>query len=590
MANMITLRHLFITFLISTGVTIFGMHWFIQYYSNHIPFNTYINDISVENLTSEEAHALLAQSVPPLEERTITLTAGDTSIASSSSELEESYDVSTAVNTALAQYKNRSIIGKLRHLTERLHNRQEITIKKTINPDKTAEFISELSRVVDVKGEEPSAKLSASGNVNTLTIFPGKYGSEIDVKATQDDLLENIRENIATTPATVASTSTVLSDITLEVAKARATKFVGFSQILEHDTTRVTFTDVELLSLLTLPEGVSEEKIDALIETWNKRVERKPQNAKFEYNKETLAVSLFEPPREGLALRKKDVKEYITSTIKNIDDTIDPTKIAKNPEPMQLPVEVTEPSVTLAKSNDLGIKERVGVGESTYKGSIPSRIHNVSLAASRIANYIVKPGQEFSFNDAIGDVSAATGYQSAYVIMNGQTVLGDGGGVCQVSTTLFRALLNGGVEITRRLPHSYRVGYYEQNTAPGIDATVFSGNVDLRFKNDTPGHLLIHTQVDSKSQYMIVELYGTSDGRTASISEIKQWDARPAPPAQYIPDPSLGPGQLKQIDWAVGGLKTSFRHVVKDKNGNVTTDKVYTSNYRPWAAKYLQGV
>src|SRR5690606_10285855 len=148
------------------------------------------------------------------------------------------------------------------------------------------------------------------------------------------------------------------------------------------------------------------------------------------------------------------------------------------------------------------------------------------------------------------DVSAETGFQPAYVIKNGQTVLGDGGGVCQVSTTVFRAVLDAGLKVTRRLPHSYRVSYYELNSKPGVDATVYSGNIDLRFINDTDHAILIHAEADSKNLYMKVELYGTSDGRTTEIVDHVTWDYRPAPAAVYIPDPTLPAGQTKQVDWA----------------------------------------
>src|SRR3989344_205719 len=98
----------------------------------------------------------------------------------------------------------------------------------------------------------------------------------------------------------------------------------------------------------------------------------------------------------------------------------------------------------------MGIVERIGVGESFFKGSISGRVHNILLASSRISGVLVGPGEVFSFNETVGDISAATGYKSAYVIKNGRTVLGDGGGVCQVSTTLFRAALNAGLEIVER--------------------------------------------------------------------------------------------------------------------------------------------
>jgi vancomycin resistance protein YoaR len=77
--------------------------------------------------------------------------------------------------------------------------------------------------------------------------------------------------------------------------------------------------------------------------------------------------------------------------------------------------------------------------------------------------------------------------------------LGDGGGVCQVSTTLFRSVLDAGLKVTRRLPHSYRVSYYELDTKPGVDATVYAGETDFRFINDTDHHILIHAEADSKT-------------------------------------------------------------------------------------------
>ena len=161
--------------------------------------------------------------------------------------------------------------------------------------------------------------------------------------------------------------------------------------------------------------------------------------------------------------------------------------------------------------------------------------------------------------------------------------------MCQVSTTVFRALLDAGLDITRRLPHSYRVGYYEQNSEPGFDATVYAGNVDLRFINDTPNYVLLHLEVDSANEYLKAEIYGTSDGRTTEITNYKKWGATPPPPAEYYPDPSLAPGQQKQIDWAVGGLHTEFTHIIKDAVGNITSKNTYVSNYKPWSAKFLVG-
>ena len=123
--------------------------------------------------------------------------------------------------------------------------------------------------------------------------------------------------------------------------------------------------------------------------------------------------------------------------------------------------------------NDLGVKELVGSGYSTYSGSIENRVFNVSHGASKINGVLIPPGETFSFNKTVGDITAATGFKQAYVIKSGRTVLDDGGGICQVSTTLFRAALNAGLPIVNRTAHAYRVGYYEQGFPPGIDATIY---------------------------------------------------------------------------------------------------------------------
>jgi vancomycin resistance protein YoaR len=205
-------------------------------------------------------------------------------------------------------------------------------------------------------------------------------------------------------------------------------------------------------------------------------------------------------------------------------------------------------------------------------------------------NILVAPGEEFRFNKTLGEVSKRTGYRSAYVISNGKTVLGDGGGVCQVSTTYFRAVLDAGLQVTLRRPHSYRVSYYELNQKPGIDATVYSGDVDFRFVNDTDHHILIRSSANSDDLYMKVEIYGTSDGRTAEIVDHKTWDLRSPPPPAYYPTTEIPAGTTKQIDWAVSGIKASFTHIVKDKDGETISEKEYYSNYVPWSAKYLQGI
>ncbi len=249
---------------------------------------------------------------------------------------------------------------------------------------------------------------------------------------------------------------------------------------------------------------------------------------------------------------------------------------------------VIQPEISLSEANKFGIEELIGEGKSDYSGSIPGRVHNVQLAASKFHGVLIPKDKEFSFNEIIGDISAQTGYEPAYIIQNGRTVLGDGGGVCQVSTTLFRAALNSGLPITQRTAHAYRVHYYENDNKPGLDATVFAPYVDLRFKNDTPASILIQTEINEDNNLLSMKFYGKKDNRRAELSPITVYDEVPPAPAKYEDDPTLPRGVTKQVDFSAWGAKSIYTYKVY-KGDQLAINKQFLSVYRPWQAVYLNG-
>lgn len=254
-----------------------------------------------------------------------------------------------------------------------------------------------------------------------------------------------------------------------------------------------------------------------------------------------------------------------------------------------LPVVVTRAKIANEQINSLGIRELIGRGVSYFAGSIPNRIYNLSLGSQRVSGTIVAPGETFSFNRSVGEVSGSTGYKQAYVINAGRTVLDDGGGICQVSTTIFRAALESGLPIVSRTAHAYRVGYYEQNGfKPGLDATVWSPAVDFVFKNDTDNHILVQAVVDAANSRLQVDIYGTADGRRVEISDPVVSNLKPAPEPRYQDDPSLPAGTTKQVDFAAGGAASVFGRKVY-QGDKVLIDESFKSNYRPWQAVYLVG-
>jgi len=324
-----------------------------------------------------------------------------------------------------------------------------------------------------------------------------------------------------------------------------------------------------------------EGRIDALLKPIQEKLTVEPVEGLFNFD--NGKVIALQPAVEGQRVNTQKIKQQIKSELWAAAYTKKEQTIT-----ILIPITPIKPKVTEDTIGDLGIKELIGQGTSLFQHSIENRVFNVNLAASRLNGSLIPPGKTFSFDQTVGDISSLSGYKQAYVIENGKTVLGDGGGVCQVSTTLFRAALNAGLPIVERNPHAYRVGYYEQDSGPGIDAAVYSPTVDLKFKNDTGHYILVQSAVDQTQNRLTFWLYGTSDNRQANIDQPIVSSETPAPPALYQDDPTLPKGEVKQVDFSADGANVSFHRTVT-RDGKVILADTFVSNYRPWQAIYMRG-
>lgn len=305
-----------------------------------------------------------------------------------------------------------------------------------------------------------------------------------------------------------------------------------------------------------------------------------PKDAQFAF--ENGRVTTFRLSQKGQAVDTDKLNKLVEEKI-NSAVLLKSKKVT-----IAMPIKILEPKITTESINNLGIKELIGEGHSLFFHSIPSRIYNVNLGATRLNGVLVAPNEVFSFDKALGDVSSLTGYKQAYVIQNGHTVLGDGGGICQVSTTFFRALLNAGLPIVERHAHAYRVGYYEEDSPPGIDATIFTPSVDLKFKNDTGHYILVQSVVDLNNLSLAFYLYGVKDGRKVTMTTPVITSQTPPPPPLYQDDPNLPNGTIQQTDFEAWGANVYFTRTVT-KNGKTIIADRFVSNYQPWQAVYLRG-
>lgn len=229
----------------------------------------------------------------------------------------------------------------------------------------------------------------------------------------------------------------------------------------------------------------------------------------------------------------------------------------------------------------------LGTATTVYYGSISERVNNIANGAARMNGIVVQPGQVFSFNALLGDAGKEDGFVEGYAIVNGRLEKVIGGGICQVSTTLYRAVFNAGLEIVERRNHSYVINFYE-NVA-GWDATVFSPYVDFKWRNDTPYPITIATSTNPNKATVTFSLYGVSDGRTAkmigpTVTNVKK---QGIPNWQY--DPKLKRGAVLQLVHGRPGMNVAMKRVVTGANGKVIHNDNLPSRYLPWEDFYTYG-
>lgn len=314
-----------------------------------------------------------------------------------------------------------------------------------------------------------------------------------------------------------------------------------------------------------------------------KELDRAGKNAALDFDPKTMQVLVLSESAVG---QKVDVDAGVAAIEAALaaPGPVDANG-APQPQPLTLAVNTVQPKIDSNRVAEMGIVELVSEGTSAFKGSAPERVHNILNAASKFQHVVVPPGEEFSFNKNVGLVSANNGFVDGLIIAGDRTAVGIGGGVCQVSTTAFRAAFWGGFPIVERWAHGYVVGWYGK---PGMDASIFTPNVDFRFKNDTPHFLLIKAFPDEKKGTLTFRIYGTKPDRTVEMAGPVISNVKPALPASYQLDSTLPAGKIKQVDWAKEGMDVVVTRTIRYGDGQVKEEKI-VSKYRPWQAVYLYG-
>ena len=446
----------------------------------------------------------------------------------------------------------------------------------------------------------PMMEATLKINGKQVEAVPGKVGRTLDIQAS----LQSIQSQILTltdgiVPLVVQEQSPDILDASQQAEIARSILSSPLIlqipersdsdppdwQIQPEELARmVVIQRVNEADKVTYQVGLRTASLESLLQKIAKQIDRQPQNARFIFNDDTRQLELIQPALVGRTLD-------VTTTLQTIQE-----QLLQGKHTIPLVIKTAQPAIgNDASAEKLGIRELVSKYTSYFYGSSAARIQNIQTAAARFHGVLVAPGETFSMASVLGDVSLDNGYAEALIIYGDRTIKGVGGGVCQVSTTLFRTAFFGGYPIVERHPHAYRVTYYEQTRTgaidpqlAGLDATVFVPVVDFKFTNDTPYWLLMETYINIAARTLTWKFYSTSDGRTVEwqTSGLQNIVEPGDPIVQENPD--LAENEFRQVDWAAEGADVTITRTVY-KNGTIYFEDQFITHYMPWQAVYEYG-
>lgn len=238
-----------------------------------------------------------------------------------------------------------------------------------------------------------------------------------------------------------------------------------------------------------------------------------------------------------------------------------------------LVVHEEQPSITVdPELEKLGVTSLIAIGESDFSGSTQNRIHNVKTGLRRFNGHLVAKGETFSFVKVLGPVDARAGYRKELTILGDKTLPDYGGGLCQVSTTAYRGVWEYGFPIVQRRNHSYTVGYYSPQ---GTDATIYPPHTDIKFKNDSPGALVIQTHTEGTKAYFLY--YGTKDVRSTTIVGPFTWGRSSPPPPKTEYTDEIPEGTRRKVGDAVPGMQAAWYRFVQTEQGEPQMETVLST-------------
>jgi vancomycin resistance protein YoaR len=560
---------------------------YVVVYAGHILPNVQVGSISVGGLTPEKAVEHLDSSLDQILREGIVLNVEGKSEAIPLENIDFKVSVEDLSRQALEIGRKGSLYERLGAYLSAIVHTHSVQEGISFDHNELRQEIATVARIFDNPGKDVRFLIQGT---SVRVLVDTSNGHALD----QDEIERRISDallRLDATPLTFIRYETlpVRNPASAIAAQRQAQQILVAPLVLETDSEVFSISAANIGQWIisetgeqnVLEPGINDESVSTYVTTLASRVNVEAQKAVIQM--ENGKVIEFKPPRSGMALEEERTVEQIITALKA-------RRTAKPTSPLKLAMKVTKP-VSPTIDGPSGIVELIGKATTTFAGSPANRISNIKNGVKFLTGIIIPAGQEFSTIKTLGTIDNTTGYLPELVIKENRTVPEFGGGLCQVSTTLFRSVLNSGLPVTARRNHSYRVSYYEKDAlghfiGPGLDATIYDPDPDFKFKNDTGASILVYGYV--KGDTVTFELYGTHDGRVAEVKGPTLLTTIPAGDPIYTETDTLPAGVTKQIETAHAGGTATATYIVKYPAGNVET-KEFKSSYRRWPAQYLIG-
>jgi vancomycin resistance protein YoaR len=563
-----------------------GLYYLDRSYQGKIYPNVTVQGLPVGEMTPDAAEAALRGQYTDFLRQPITLTFGDRVWRPTPSEIGIDFDFKGAIDQAYRAGRGNRMIDNLQEVAAIWQNGLELPLRVTFDQAVMQRYVAGLR--AELESAPADAQLRLDGIQVTTT--PSHTGRQVLVDETVQDLTTSLRTfKPGTVELRTRDLPPRLHDAEVAAARARIEAILQGPLTLQVERKEYTWTPEEIALMLRIgrvSQSATSDRIDVILDQY--QVDRRMRkiadetgrgsvNPRLAWNNGDLKI--IKPGKPGLRLDETKARELIVASIAGANRTL------------VLPVREVDPQVTEANMHNIGIDELVAVGTSDFSGSAPYRIHNVGTGMQILNGILVAPGEEFSFNENIGSIDERNGFVQGYAIIQNRTQLEFGGGICQDSTTMFRAAFWAGLPITERWGHSFYISWYDKyglgpnGNGQGMDATIFTGGPDLKFVNDTGNWLLIQSWSNPKTGVAQVEFYGTKPNRQVLLSQ-RVYDRLPQVwNPVYVADPKQPRGAIRQTDHARGGMTIDIYRTVVE-NGVRRKPELFRTKFKPWPNIY----